>query len=404
MSALANALQETGQIDLAVASAVPGADWSKITKEGITHFCIPIDSYLSLGRFPSQKLIDYCIRVVQDFGPDLVHIHGTEYFYGVCTAEGYITCPTVISIQGLIHECYKHVYGRLDFKELITAHSVRDWLRWDGLFQQKVRWKKQALVENCIIAGNSYFIGRTLWDKAHIREINPRAIYFHCDELMRPPFYVTVRNPMTIRRHSIFTPTGCYPLKGLHFVLKAASILKDQFRDIQVRVPDALIGKINSNEPLVSKLKMPGYSKYLRGLIKDLNLLESVVPLGRLAANEMARELSEAHIFIVPSLIENGCNSLNEAQLVGTPAVVSFSGGMQTIIKDGVSALCFPPADYAVMAECARLLFEDDCLASKIANSSREMALLRHSKKTIVKNMLEIYSKVSNSPRCRLSE
>ena len=382
MNSLANALIETGEIELAVATNVMGVELSKYQTGGIKHFILPARSYLESHFPPTADVLSLWKQVIDEFQPDIIHFHGTERYYGMLTSQQDFNIPSVISIQGLTSVYHRYYLGGLTFGEVLFSYSLRDIRHWDGLFQRKQQFKRLSKMEQDIIKSNHNFIGRTRWDKAHVFAMNPTANYYHGDELLRPPFHTAIKNSKCVVRHSIFAPTASYPLKGFHWLLRSVAILKSQFPDVTLRVADAQFS---------NSWRAEGYNRYLNRLIRDLGLEKNVIPVGMLSAEEMALELTRAHVFVAPSLVENLCNGLAEAMLVGTPCVAAFAGGMTTTVKDGETALCFPPGDEAVMAECIRRFFLDDELAEQLSSAAQVVARARHDNRRVASDMLNIY-------------
>ncbi|MBU2043893.1 MAG: glycosyltransferase family 4 protein [Candidatus Omnitrophica bacterium] len=395
MPALGHALNETGKVQLAVATVVKKPLWSKKEIDGIMHYTIPFPQggRKEIDLRPGKKLLGDCLKAIEDFAPDVVHIHGTEYFYGLLSAKSLIKCPAIVSTQGLIKEYAKVYWGELSFKEVLKCQSLYEFIIrcGSGLLLDRRRWHKRAkYMEQKIIKGNRYFIGRTLWDKAHLLEINPTADYYHCDELLRPPFYSIHWEPNHMAKYSIFAASARYPIKGFHLLLKAAAMLKRDFPEMSIRVADGLIGR---------RPRRKTYNTLLYDLIDSSGLKDCVVPLGLLSAEEMAKEMSKAHAVVIPSFIENSSNSLAEAMLVGAPCVASLAGGTTTMIDDRQTALGFPAGDAAMLAECLRMIFSDDKLANNLSKSAKATAQKRHDKKIIVKTMLQIYEDVIKKGR-----
>ena len=108
----------------------------------------------------------------------------------------------------------------------------------------------------------------------------------------------------------------------------------------------------------------------------------------------MAERMAQSHVCVIPSFVENGSNALSEAMLVGTPAAVSMSGGMVSMVRDGETALCFPRGDYETMAECIRELFTNELLAEKIAHNAQILARQRHDPQKIANKTMQIYTDV----------
>ena len=61
----------------------------------------------------------------------------------------------------------------------------------------------------------NYVIGRTNWDKNQVKLINRNINYFHCDEMLRDPFYNAKWGVDTCEKGSIFISQSSYSLKRL---------------------------------------------------------------------------------------------------------------------------------------------------------------------------------------------
>ena len=60
-------------------------------------------------------------------------------------------------------------------------------------------------------------IGRTDWDEACTKEINPKVQYHFCNESLRDSFYSGSWEYQNCEKHSIFMSQAATPIKGLHF-------------------------------------------------------------------------------------------------------------------------------------------------------------------------------------------
>lgn len=386
LPSLLDALRGQAEVQVAVATLDPLADATeRHSIKGVVYYCLP-------GRRASQvrltrKFVAACKDVVDEFEPDVIHVHGTEYAYGLFTAFSGNTRPSVISIQGLLHVCCRHVGGGLTLADSLDAGRAGLLSRLRFILQERT-WTRRGSVERQLIRGNRHFIGRTAWDRAHVIAVSPGAVYYHCDEVMRPPFYATQWAPATAKRHTIFCTAAHSPLKGFHWLLYAMILLREEFPGINVRVAGA---------PWNEEGGFGYYGKYIARLIEKHDLSRHVTPLPPLAAVEVADEMRAAHVVVIPSLIENSPNSLSEAMLIGTPCVASFTGGIPSLVEDGVSALCFPPGDAAYLAENLRRVFNDEALARRLSTQSRVAASARHNPERIVARQLDIYRAVISS-------
>lgn len=400
MPALADALTATGAIELGIATNVAAPPWSERDINGKTYFSIPAHaSRIDYAKLPSP-LVQRYQAVVDRFRPHLIHVHGTEYFQGLLTGRRHLSCPAVLSIQGIIDCCCDHYWGGMPLRDILTTRTLRDWVRFDGLIEQRMRLRRRTRWEREIFASNAAFIGRTQWDRAHTYRMNRDAGYYHCAEMLRAPFHGKGWRLDKIRRHSIYASSASYPLKGFHVLVKAVALLVRDFPDLELRVPlAALFHDTGGIRGFWKSLRSSGYSNYLSSLIRKEGLQKHVVPLGVLSAEEVCRELQSAHLFALPSLLENSSNSLAEAMLLGSPSVASFTGGVPSMVEPGRSALCFPPGDAALLAEQIRSVFLDDTLAIRISEAARSTALTRHSGEAVVARMLDIYQEIAATAR-----
>ena len=129
---------------------------------------------------------------------------------------------------------------------------------------------------------------------------------------------------MRKQSHSIFVGNSSIARKGCHFVLEAVSILKPDFPDIKIIVagPSPFPRSISDWKQYV------GYPAYVRYLVKKLALEDQVEFLGFLRAKDMANTMCSAHVFVLPSCIENSPNTMGEAMIMGVPVVAAFVGGV----------------------------------------------------------------------------
>ncbi len=308
--------------------------------------------------------------LIQKIDPQLIHIHGTEREYGLVTKNIHI--PSLITVQGLMTAYLINYWGTLppekcaQFKEL--NYRYRD-------------MNKRARIERRIFRENAYFTGRTEWDKVWTHVLNPQGNYYDDGaRILRDDFYNKHWSIDKICRHTVYTTVTLQPYKGLEVLLYALRYLIEQIPDIRLR----LAGNISNR----------GYGKYIRELINDLELAKHVTVLGFLRSDVIAAELSSSHVYVLPSMSENSPNSLAEAQMIGTPCVASYVGGVPSMVEDGKTGLLFPKGDPAMLADAVKRIFEDNELACSLSMNERKMALERHDPEKITTILMDIYTQV----------
>jgi len=310
-----------------------------------------------------------CVRAVDDFKPDLVHIWGTENFYGLISRKTDV--PVLIKFQGLLSVIKDDYWGGVSWWR--CAFMLNEMLYYLDI-------RKRAKNELTILKTSKYFEGRTFWDQSHLREHNPTADYYDVPEMMRPSFYEAAWSIENIKRHSVYITARSMPLKGNDCLIKAIGIARQFIPDIKLRIG----GHIENS----------GFGKYLKSLVADLGLHDCVEFLGPLSESQIIKELLSAHVYVLSSYIENSCNSLMEAQIVGVPCVAAYVGGVTSLMTDNVNGLFFHKGDSATLAMSICKIIDDDRLASILSREARAFALSRYAKDSIVNGTLAAYKTI----------
>lgn len=378
-------LKESADIQFCVISL--GTHSSDISVGGVRYLTADVKMFVGIAR-----------KVINEFRPDVIHINGAEFFYAAFPIDVYGNVPVVVSLQGIINGYMPHYNGALTPIELRgTNINLRYLLRGTSILGEQKKWyKEQSKAEATAISQHRYFTGRTDWDRAWVQYINPTAKYFSVNETLRAPFYKAMRTPQTVVRHSIYCGAAAgYPLKGLHWLVRAVASLKTEFPDIQLRVAAAK-DRIGARRGFVAQLKDDAYAIYLRRLIRQLGVQDNIIGLPSLSAEAVVKELEHAEIFVLPSLCENSPNSLGEAMLVGTPAIATYVGGTPSILKDRDEGMLVPSADPAILACAIRHWFNHPDEAETCAKKAQIKARMRHDGSANAKAMLAVYKEVLN--------
>lgn len=374
-------------IKLAVASIYMGKELKTIEVNSIVYYLLPIKKMPVLY---SSSLEDYWRIIKNEFAPDVVHIHGTEYAHGL----GYIKVNgaknVVVSIQGLVRIIARYYYSNIRFSDIFRNITFRDIIREDSIINQKVKLERRGMIELEYLQKVNNVIGRTTWDKAHVSFVNREMKYYSCNETLRSAFYHYCWDLNTCNRHTIFLSQGSYPIKGLHQVLKAMPYILKKHPDTKLYI---------SGESLLvhglQKIKENGYQRYIDSLIRKYHLSESVCFLGKLNEQEICRRYLKSHVFVCPSSIENSPNSLGEAQLLGVPVIASWVGGIPDMVEHLKTGLLYRFEEYEMLAFYICRIFEDDNLASDLSVKGKEVAAKRHDPKLNALTLSNIYNDIN---------
>jgi L-malate glycosyltransferase len=342
------------------------------------------NGFLKRWLFPldNNKYINICIKIIKDLNPNIIHIHGTEEFYGLITRK--IKIPCVISVQGFLQDCNKKYLYAVKNNEILKEVLYRKgrFLRGSGYLYNKYIMSKRAKREIKIYKENKYFIGRTIWDRNNLNLINYNSKYFKCEEILRKDFYTCQKwNIKKLKKHRIIITLSPMHYKGLHILLEAINILKEgKYKNIKLVV----IGNIiNSN-----------IWEYITTIIRQYNLEKNVNFIGEKSASQIAYNLRNASIFICSSFTENSSNSLMEAMIVGIPCIASYVGGTPSFLKNNINGMFFSPGDPFDLAGKIMNILENNKLAEKMSTNSIKTIEKSNEPDKIVKKLLNIYKKI----------
>lgn len=378
--ALLNLLKAETGFDFFVAS--PGSSRNK--QNGNTYFFQYPDNKV-FNDLPGVTRTDL-EWIVSDCGADLIHVHGTELPYGLIT--NFIKKPVVVSAQGFLSACYEHLLGGIPLAEWKRKKTVKEYILRNSFPDMSKQWFTNSACEKKIIKANKYFIGRTAFDKKFISDINPGAVYFNGNELLRDDFYNAEWKLPGIIRHSIYTSSFSNPLKGFHTLLHAMPFLTEEFPDVQITVPGDFAPK------MLNPVTGNSYYRMLREIMKKHNLQNRIIFKGKLSGEEITGLLVKSNVFVLSSFIENSSNALGEAQLLGVPSVTTNTGGTSSIINDKVNGLVFKEGDPYDLAQKIRQVFLSDALAVELSAAARVTAMKFHSSTEILNQYSTIYKNI----------
>lgn len=384
LNGLAEQLKKQKDIEFGIASIYNGNEIKKYYDGIVTYYLIPCANALKYNK----KIEKYWKEISQEFKPDLVHLHGTEYAHGLAFLKACPKIKVLTSIQGLVYRDTDVYFGNIDYKLINKNITLRDILKNDTLYKQRKKFEKRGKNEKEIIKKSTAILGRTTWDYVNTKNINKNLKYYISNETLRDSFYNDKWNPKDIERHSIFMSQGSYPIKGLHYMLETLSILKNTYPDVKLYVGGTNI--INTNS-FISKLKLSGYGKYIISLINKFNVKNNVIFTGILNEEEVKERMLKSNVFVLPSAIENSSNSLGEAMILGMPCVASNTGGTMDILEHKKEGFLYPYTEPAMCAEYINKFFEDDDLCAEMGEKARKTTLLRHDPDMNLQRILEIY-------------
>ena len=384
----AEQLVKYDEIQLAVATPTPLVKELTFLKGAkMSYYLLP---YGKGNCLYNKEYESYWKYINEEFHPDVVHIHGTEFTHGLSFVKACGSNNVVVSIQGLVSVIADYYLCGLKTFDVFRNITERD-LIVGTLFHDRKEFSKRGKYEIELLQSVNHVIGRTSWDKAHIWAINPHVQYHFCNETLRPEFYNGDKWEYTkCVPHSIFLSQANYPIKGIHVFVKAIPLIQRDFPNVSIRVAGQDICSVRKFKGIVPIRS--GYEKYVSRLIKRLNVEGRIEFVGRLNAEEMKQEYLKCNVFVCPSSVENSPNSLGEAQILGTPCVCSYAGGVPDLMK-GYEKFMYRFEDAVMLAKNICDIFK----STKNQVNMIDIARKRHDREDNAMRLIEIYTYIENN-------
>ena len=357
----------------------------------------PVDgtqANLSFASFSCDATEVWFCKQIESFEPDVIHIWGTESPHSLEVARAAsrlgLLDSTVVSIQGLVSIYGRYHYGEGLSDSVMRIPSFGDFVRGTSLNHDRHSFLKRGEAEQECLRLVKHVIGRTEWDRACVKLLNPGVSHHYCNESLRSEFYDASWNLMDIERHSIFVSQCSYPIKGFHYALQALSMLKVVYPDVVLYTT----GESVFRNSLKRNLGRNSYQAYVAQLIDGLGLRDNVRFTGTLDAAAMRGRYLSSHVFVSSSTVENSPNSVGEAMLLGCPVVSSNVGGVSDMLAHGKEGFLYQSSAPYMLAWYVSQVFDDDSLAEKFSRASRKRAAKTHNREDNLNALISIYESI----------
>lgn len=383
---LENIVRDVSGVDLTIAFEVSKPETEK-TIEGIRYIPIyPIYSKKELKESKksweagSHKIVEASLAIVNKVKPDIIHIFGTEWAYGLIAEHTNI--PTVIHIQGAIIP-----YNNAD---LPPRYSIWDIIRNEGLkrpFSMYKAWKKHLYeishedVEKRIWKAVPNYMGRTEWDRGLSAIMHPGRKYFHVEEALRPQF--------------LDCPNAWHtPADGKIRLISTGIISFRKGTDMLLKVAEILSALGFNYEWHIAGILPPDFIKIVERKEGRSFQNSNIIAHGFVGAEEVFNLLSQSTLYIHTAYAENSPNSICEAQCLGIPVVSTNVGGISTLVHDCEDGILVPANDPWTMAYQIMELANDIPRMQTYSRKARERALTRHNPENIKTQLFYCYESI----------
>ena len=332
------------------------------------------------SREVDDFVISESLRIIQENKPDLIHVFGAEWCYGMLASH--VTIPVVIHIQGLWSQIrnslllpgQSSLFDR--FKPELWNHPLGFFARYQYYNLSMERHRR----EEEILRRNQYFMCRTRWDQSVVRFYNKNARIFHVDEALRQEFIECQDRwqPHAEDKKIVLVTTGaCYSIKGPDVVLKTARLIRE---NTDYEVEWKWIGGTDED--------IREFERLTKVKARDVGLRM----MGTLSAAEMINELLSSDVYVHTSYSDNSPNAVCEAQYLGMPVIATDTGGVISLFGEQYDRdMIVPMNDPFYLASKIMELREDEAKAKCLAEDNWTVAHRRHDAERISKQLKDTY-------------
>ena len=342
--------------------------------------------YLNINYWENKakKIIPKAVEIIEKYKPDLIHVFGTEWPFGL--VANYTDIPVVIHIQGSMIP-YNNAMYPPGYNKYTIYKSFKWYIKkYVKHYLETMHSYSRERVEREIWKSVKYYMGRTEWDKALANIMHPDCFYYHVDEALRPDFMNTAQKWIYHKTPRIqlltIAHSGTWYWKGLDMLLKTAHIMKNMNIEFEWKlaggVPETMKNTIEKKECTTFKENNVSF-------------------LGLTPPKELNNLLLNTTIYVHTSYVENSPNAICEAQFLGVPIVSTNVGGISTLCRDQKEATLVPANDPWQMAYAIVNLSKNENLMNQYSANSISISHQRHNEEIIAFQLITCYKKILKS-------
>lgn len=301
-------------------------------------------------------------KFIERTEPDILHTHNMHYF----------SKPHIKALQELAR--------KKGIPIILTAHNVWD----DNLFLDLTKNTKWAH-----IIAVSHFIKRELIGTGSECEkitVVHHGIDQHLYDSKMDTAPLFKKYPQLRGKRIVFHPARMGLAKGCDVTIKALRTIKNRFPDVMM----VLAGTKNIIDWAGSHQKDIAY---MVGLIKLLKLEKNVL-IDTYRLEDMPMLYAASEICLYPSSASEPFGlTMIEALASSRPMIVTETGGMPEIIKDGINGYVIPVRDFESLASRIVNLLTNSDLKNRLGGTGRQMVEQQYTKEVLAQNTLNVYRK-----------
>lgn len=295
--------------------------------------------------------------------PDIIHCHNMHYF----------SKPHTKTIARLSKE-----FG---VPLVLTAHNVWD----DNLFldlTRNIKWDHIIAV--------SHFIKRELIGIG-VSHKKITVVHHGIDEILYNPKiqYKSIfkKYPQLKGKKVVFHPARMGLAKGCDVSIKALMRIKE-------RIPNVVLILAGTRNIIDWAQSQQKDIAYMVDLVDFFKMRKNVL-IDAFNLEDMPKLYAASDVCVYPSSSPEPFGlTMLEALSSAKPMVVTETGGMPEIVKDGINGFVVPIRDFEALASRVIQLISNKELHDRLGYTGRQMVEQNYTKKIVTRNTLDVYRKL----------
>src|SRR5574344_1781184 len=356
----------------------------------IKQYVLPYPHTSHYGHIANNFFCEEVKKIIDQENPDIIHIWGTESFWGSLYLKGYIDRPCLLGMQGVLYSYYYYYYGGLKTSEIIRTIRLKEILMpWRTIFNKKNILKKKGIYEKKLLSKIKYIDYQSEWVHNQVSNVDNSAKLFRTGIVLRDSFYKSHgwKYHYNVDPIVFTTASEAIPYKGIQTAIRALYLLKKKYPRIKLHI---------AGDMFVGNKLLDGFSLYLKSLIKSLDLNENIIFLGNIDEKSIVKQLQLCNVCVIPSYVESYCLAFAESMYVGTPTVVSYAGAMPEFAIDRKEALFYSPIDFITCAKLIKDCIENEKLSTNLSIECRKRRIIENDINMIVEKQINTYFDILN--------
>ncbi len=221
--------------------------------------------------------------------PDIVHGQGTEAEYAFTAVTS--PYPNIITVHGIMHRVH-----RVNPPPLLSLNHVPRWI--------------EKFVVHC--AGNVICLSQEV--EHFFKERGSRARCHFIPNAVAPCFFEVQPQPRAEDGFTLLFVGSIYPLKGLLYLIEALAESQQKFG---VKLQLRIVGQTGGGAEGVE------YETGLRRRAEELHIADRIQWLGVLKERDVAGQLAQSDVLVLPSFQETLPMAVAEAMAAGVPVIAT---------------------------------------------------------------------------------